>query len=230
MKTKKLIISGLVVLGLLGTTVIGYRISYNLLPKNDLRNLSESSNQETEETIGSKNVITITASSDYVYTQPQDLYNYSDLVIEGTYMKDIQTLMFNNEPRPKTISKFTVQNVLKNTNSYEIGSEIEVVYSGGTISLREYMSKQPQNMLEKSDFTKMSQQEIDNTMVEYVIDTYADKELTTSKNRILFLKYNNILNRYTVVGDYFGMLKYNKEQKKVLNNTTKQYQSYSFFK
>ncbi len=133
--------------------------------KSVLSNRNDSQSTQNETLDGEKNNYQVYYTSDYLYTEPNDIFNHSSLVVIGEYVQDLKSFVGNDE-RAHTVSEFKISKVLKGDFSLDT---IEIVRLGGTVPLSEYIATQTQEQLEKKGISTLSKSQIAKSSVEFII-------------------------------------------------------------
>lgn len=171
-----------------------------ILPNNnaiisDNNILSNNTNADDETEIQHEYPIGIIV--DYaIGTSPKELYEHSDLVIVGKYVKNNKCWV-NDVHQIFTNDEFEVLEVLKGKYN---SSKINLTYHGGIVPLNEYVSKLDETLKIKMGFSELTEDEIKNmTFEESRLKVYKDTEY------VIFLSYAQEENCYFVLCDGYGM-------------------------
>ena len=189
------------------------------------RNDSESTQNETLD--GEKNNYQVYYTSDYLYTEPNDIFNHSSLVVIGEYVQDLKSFVGNDE-RAHTVSEFKISKVLKGDFSLDT---IEIVRLGGTVPLSEYIATQTQEQLEKKGISTLSKSQIAKSSVEFISQDYnLNLKQKANKKFILLLNYDSDNEMYVASADEYSILEFDTSKNEVYNINNKQFENYSFIK
>ncbi len=145
---------------------------------------------------------------DVLWVSPEDLYENAELVVLADYKDDIKSYP-SESGMPMTLSNFTVKKVYK--GNLKGKTTIAVNYRGGTITLEQYLSSQPQSKIEKMGYDKASEEEKKYTLFEYEssVQDFSFKE--TPENYILFLSFYEESNSYYPLSADYGISKVNEK-------------------
>lgn len=219
---KKIMIGTLVGIGII--TSAGIAIYNN---KSDFYEKEPTSSyQENGET---KEIIEATISADYAVIKPEDLYEYSDIVLEVEYLKDVKTVL-NESGTPFTTSEFKINKILKNTTNNNLENTIQAKYSGGTVPLTQLLSLKDESFKEKLGIGAVEMARAGSIQVRYSSENIGDKSLEEDKNRIIFVNYNENTNDYSIVSDKYGMISYNSSSNKAFDVFSKSEKQFTFLK
>lgn len=209
---------------------IGIIASVGIAMYNDKSNFYEPKStsyyQENEE---KPEIIEATISADYAVIKPEDLYEYSDIVLEVEYLKDIKTVL-NEIGTPFTTSEFKINKVLKNTTNNNLENTIQAKYLGGTVSLTQLLAVKDEAFKEKIGISTVEMSRASSIQVQYSSANTGDKSLQENKNRIIFVSYNESTNDYSIVSDKFGMISYDNSSNKAYDILTKTEKQFAFLK
>lgn len=145
----------------------------------------------------------ITSLADYVATDANDLYQYADLVLRGTYESDVTTYV-NSAAKVVTRSKLHVTDVLKGTYTSD---SIPVDYYGGSATMGQYLAKLKPAQIKKLGYDSLSALERTTKRIGYIpteASVSFDKKARTSPEYLLFLSYNKSKSVYFVLCDGYG--------------------------
>lgn len=146
----------------------------------------------------------MSAQMDYAYIFPQDLYEHARLVVVGQYVGDERTRGEEGTGTPETIGKVQIETVYK--GEAKAGDTIPIRFTGGTISLREYVSKRPEEAAEKQGFSGISgtlaMARLGNK-VTVDFDTAVDAR--PQQDYLMFFSYDEKEGVYQVLSDAYGM-------------------------
>ncbi len=146
---------------------------------------------------------------DYRCIYPEDLYKNADLVISGRYLRDTEVYGQEGTGTPQTVGTVQVETVYKGEVQ---GDTIPIRFTGGTISLREYVAKRPADSLEKQGLSG-----IVSTLVMARLGSKITVAFDTAVNAqaqqkyLLFLSYDEEEGVYQVLSDAYGMRPLNAE-------------------
>ncbi len=195
--------------------------------KNVLRDRNDSQSTQNE-TLGSgENNYQVYYTSDYLYTDPNDIFNHSSLVVIGEYVQDLKSFVGNDE-RAHTVSEFKISKVLKGDFPSDT---IEVVRLGGTVPLSEYIATQTQEQLEKKGISTLSKSQIAKSSVEFISQDYnLNLKQKANKKFVLLLNYDSNNEMYVASADEYSILEFDTSKNEVYNINNKQFENYSFIK
>ena len=140
--------------------------------------------------------------SEYSTMDPSldNLYNYSDVVLIGTFNSNLKT--YATEVSIHTLTKFNTLTVIKNKTDIDVKDSVTFDRIGGAMTLSEYTKTA---LLRKDEFTDIPTTERNSY---YVVEQYApsnklDFDSKNSNPYILFLSYRNG-ELHSFIG-YYGM-------------------------
>ena len=138
----------------------------------------------------------ISSAADYaIRTWPQELYKHADLVIRGKLIKKNKSWVEDSH-MVYTSDKFEVLEVLKETYN---SKEIDIIYQGGVVPLKEFVAKLDEASRIKFGVNTLTEEEIEQkTFEESSLKVYQDAEY------IIFLSYDEEKG-YFVMCDAYGM-------------------------
>jgi hypothetical protein len=195
--------------------------------KSVLSNRNDSQSTQNETLDGEKNNYQVYYTSDYLYTEPNDIFNHSSLVVIGEYVQDLKSFVGNDE-RAHTVSEFKISKVLKGDFSLDT---IEIVRLGGTVPLSEYIATQTQEQLEKKGISTLSKSQIAKSSVEFISQDYnLNLKQKANKKFILLLNYDSDNEMYVASADEYSILEFDTSKNEVYNINNKQFENYSFIK
>lgn len=141
---------------------------------------------------------TITKEADYIATTPEDLYQISDVVVEGCFIQKINTYVSDNS-FPVTQTIFRVNDIHKGEVA---NNKIIVEYYGGTVSMYSYLDSLTEDQIVKRG--------IDCSVVEAARMTVSygvtKESVTVNENDtyMLFLSYDKEKDTYFILCDAYG--------------------------
>ncbi len=202
---KKKITIGIIAMA---TLVIAVTIGFHF---NNTKTLNNDNPADNENATNDTNFITYKVGAEYevLWISPEDLYENSELVVLVDYEEDIKSYP-SESGMPMTLSNFNVKKVYKG-NLREKTTTIPVNYRGGTITLEEYLSVQPQSKIEKQGYDKISQNERKYTLFEYESSVQNFSLKDTPENYILFLDFDEDSNSYSTLSADYGISKVNEK-------------------
>lgn len=161
------------------------------------------SEQSSEQSIDSNEIInyTITREADYVASAPEDMFEISDVVVEGTFGDTLNTYVSDNS-FPVTQVAFNVNSTLKGNVP---DSKIIVEYYGGTVSMYSYLDSLTEEQILKRGID-CSVAEASKMTVSYA-DTKESVSVNTSDTYMLFLTYDKETDTYFILCDAYGACK-----------------------
>ncbi len=166
-------------------------------------------------------------TSDYLYTEPNDVFNHSSLVVIGEYVQDLKSFVGEDE-RAHTISEFKISKVLKGNFSSD---SIEVVRLGGTVPLSEYIATQTKEQLEKKGINALSTAQIEKSKVEFISQDYdLNLKQKTNKEFMLLLNYDSNNQMYVASADEYSILEIDTSKNEIYNINKRQFENYNFIK
>lgn len=221
MMKKKIIIGSLLGIGIIAS--VGIAVGTTNLNVYDTEH-SKAYQENTD-----SEIIEATISADYAVINPNDLYEYADIVLEVEYIKDIKTEL-NENGNPYTTSEFKINKTLKNITNNNLGSTIQAKYMGGTVSLAQLMSLKDDSFKEKLGVNNIEMSKTNNIQVKYSTENIGDKNLQEETNRIIFVNYNANTNDYSIVSDKYGMISYDKTVNKAFDVESKSEKQFTFLK
>ncbi len=150
----------------------------------------------------------IGSDADVLWVSPEALYENSDLVVLVDYESDIKSYP-SESGIPMTLSNFNVKKVYK--GNLERTTTLPVNYRGGSITLEEYLTVQPQSRIAKQEFYSIPKEKAKYTLIEYEssVQDFSLKE--TPENYILFLYFDEDFNAYTTLSGDYGISKVNEK-------------------
>ena len=174
-------------------------------------------------------VLTIPIASSYkAQPTPEFLYERADLVVVATYENDIHTIC-DQWGRPQTTSVFTILEVIK--GDAVPNTTISAMYTGGKITLEEYMKTQTPGSLAKQGIESISEEEARNSYVEFIdLDAPMPSFGNNGQRYMLFLYYpSDVSDADYVIGDSgWAVLMINGENR-VYSLFSKTYEGVSFY-
>ena len=218
MKTKMISISVLLIL--LGTICTGAVI--------DFKNKQKLKVNDNDDNI----IMTITAEYDSIYddSNTSELEDRSELIIIGTvesidgvinYCEKLQEYIMTS-----TIGKIKVNEIIKTNSMISENDIFDFIRIGGTISVAEYEKSLTPRQIVRQGLDQMTQEEKENS---YVKMAYADDvEIEENKEYLIYLKYDENMDRYRIIGMQYGLLEYNESTNTVKNNTTQKWETIQY--
>ncbi len=195
--------------------------------KNVLGNRNDLQDTQSETLGRGENNYQVYYTSDYLYTEPNDIFNHSSLVVIGEYIQDLKSFVGNDE-RVHTVSEFKISKVLKGDFSSDT---IEIVRLGGTVPLSEYIATQTQEQLEKKGISTLSKSQIAKSSVEFISQDYnLNLKQKANKKFVLLLNYDSNTEMYVASADEYSILELDTSKNEVYNINNKKFENYSFIK
>jgi len=196
---------------------------------------NETNNSSSDTALDSNSgevVLTISVQASYkTKPTPDYLYNRADLVVVATYKEDVRTVC-DQWGRPQTTTRFTVLEVIKGEAAPD--TTVSVTYTGGRVTLYEYMKTQNPESLKKQgvNSTLISEEEAKELYVEYVnVDAPMPYFKNEGQKFILFLCFlpdKTDAAYVTAEGGGWAVLKVN-EENLVYSHFSKTYETISFY-
>ena len=222
-KKAKIISLSLVLVAAVSVAVVGINgYGKNKPVENNKPAESQGSSAEPKENI-SKADYMFTSNSDYFATKPEDLADTSDIIVYGEYLGDKRTYA-NEVGRPVTVGGFSIEQVLKGDIQ---GTEIDIEYYGGKVSVEEYLKTQDEDSIKKAGFDKLtnSEREIKTVGVEPTKESVA---AYSGQKYICYLSFNEETGVYFVLSDAYGMRPAD-DQNNFFNPENESYEPISLF-
>ena len=224
---KKIILS-LSLLAIAGVAYTGIKYYYN--DSNNYVELNKSNNETMSE---KKNILfEVVSDLDTIYdnSNVSELEERSDLIIIGK-IKEIDGAINYNETKKQyiktsTIGTIKVKNIIKSNDIVSKNDEIKFVRLGGTISVAEYEKSLEPRQIIRQGLDKLTTEEKENSYIKVSIS--GDVEPEKSKTYLMYLKYDEDLNRYAVIGMEYGLKEYKESTKQVKNNKNKQWENINY--
>jgi len=172
-------------------------------------------------------VITQVSSYDtrYNFADSDVLAQYSDLVVIGKVTDLESATNFNPTTKKygkaRTPGSLEVLEIIKSDG--KIGSKIEFMDGGGTISYSDYEKSLLPAQKAKRDYLMnkngtLSTSDMNNVYVKQISENQL--EIEENKTYIMYLNYNEDFGKYMVVNQPYGVKEYNVNTGKILNHVT----------
>lgn len=160
----------------------------------------------------------------YDFSDNSVLAEYSDLIVIGKVTNLDDATNYNPKTqkysKARTPGNLEILNVLKSDGS-KLLSSIDFLDVGGTLSYSEYEKSLLPAQKAKRDYL-MQQNGIstkrNNIYVKQSVENQLDLE--EGKTYIMYLKYDENFEKYTVVNQPYGVKEYNVNTKQILNHVT----------
>lgn len=225
MNKKTILALGLVVLSGIGIIYT----SANYFVKDSNNKLQSSSIGVTSP----KNIILeVNSEVDMIYdnSDVSELEERSDLIIIGK-IKEIDGAINYNEAKKQymmtsTIGTIKVKSIIKGNENVKKNSEIKFVRLGGTISVNEYEKSLEPRQIIRQGLDKLTTKEKQNTYVK--VSVSGDIEPQKNSTYLMYLKYDEDLNRYSIIGMEYGLKEYKETTKQVKNNETQKWENIKY--
>jgi len=196
----------------------------NELDETERTNLNENKINYTGEV-----VLTITIEASYkAKPTPEFLYEKADLVVVAIFSEDIRSVC-DQWGRPQTTAKFTILEVLK--GDAVPNTTVSALYTGGRVTLAEYMKTQSSEALERYGWVNISEAEAKNLYVEYVnTDAPMPHFKNDGQRYMLFLRFlpSEANADYVISESGWAALEIN-EMNAVYSHFSKHYEEVSFY-
>lgn len=164
---------------------------------------------------------------DYAAISLEDLYQQSHLVVTGRYLGDERTCGQEGTGTPQTIGKVQVETVYK--GEAQDGDTIQIRFTGGTISLREYISKRPEEAAKKQGFSgiagTLAMARLGNKVT---VEFDAMVDARPQQDYLMFFSYDEEAGVYQVLADAYAMRLLD-ENGKAYDPYSKSYQTFPAF-
>lgn len=227
---KKIILS-LSLLAIVGITYTGIKYYYN--DSNNYEKINKLNNENSETIAENKNILfEVISDLDTIYdnSNVSELEARSDLIIIGK-IKEIDGAINYNETKKQyiktsTIGTIKVKNIIKNNDIVSKNDEIKFVRLGGTISVAEYEKSLEPRQIVRQGLDKLTSKEKENSYIKVSIS--GDIEPEKNKTYLMYLKYDEDLNRYAIIGMEYGLKEYRESTKQVKNNKNKQWENINY--
>ena len=146
----------------------------------------------------------ITASYDSIYDNANttELENRSDIILVGK-VKSIDGVINYSEELEEYIMTSTVgtietQSIIKSDNKISENSEFSFIRVGGTISVAEYEKSLAPRQIIRQGIDKLSQEEKESMYIKFAYED--DIEIEEGKSYLMYLKFEEKLNKYRIIG------------------------------
>lgn len=180
-----------------------------------------------------KNILfEISASYDSIYdnANTEELEERSDFIIIGN-VKQIDDVInyspeINEYIMTSTIGTITVRNVIKSNGFISENDEIPFIRVGGTIRVSEYEKSLTPRQVIRQGLDQMTQQEKENSYIKFSYED--DIDIENGKSYLIYLKYEQKLDRYRIIGMEYGLKEYNESTKQTMNNHSRSWESIKY--
>ena len=157
---------------------------------------------------------------EYEYVHIEDLEKAADLVVLGTYLRDMKIYVRETNGAPITSGEVSVSKVLKGDEDLK---EISINFYGGTVPIDEFMKTQNETVLKNMGLDKLSEKE--KKLRTYSVVNEYGVIAEPNENYLIFLSYDKEQNLYFVLSDSYGMRAVN-EKSEAYNPDTKEFESF----
>lgn len=197
---------------------------------------NQSSNKSTDNKIVSfskdskeKNIIlNVSSEFDSIYdnSNTTELENRSDLIVIGKIKSVDGAINYNEKTNEyimtSTIGTVKVDTIIKSNGVVLSGDVIKFARLGGVISVDEYIKTLEPRQITRQGLDMLTEEEKKNS---YVKDMPKDDiEPEEGKTYLMYMEYDEDLNRYFIIGMEYGLKEYNKVTNKVKNNLTNKWE------
>ena len=201
------------VLGILGlSSIVSYGV-YSQMSNRSLKSVDRKDNSIYLE---------ITAAYDSVYdnSDTAELEDRSELIVIGNvksldgvinYSKELDEYIMTS-----TIGKIDVKNIVKSDNRITENATIDFIRVGGTISVAEYEKSLTPRQIIRQGIDQLTQEEKETKYIKFSYED--DIEIEDGKDYLMYLKYEQKLNRYRIIGMEYGLKEYKESTSEVKNN------------
>lgn len=180
-----------------------------------------------------KNIIMeISSEYDSIYdnSDTSELEGRSELIIIGTIERIDGAINYSEKLQEyvmtSTIGRIRVNEIIKTDDNIIAGGEIDFIRNGGTISVAEYEKSLTPRQVIRQGLDQMTQEEKENR---YVKVAYMDDvEIEVGKEYLMYLKYDENMDRYRIIGMQYGLLEYNESTHQIKNNETKKWETIQY--
>ncbi len=174
----------------------------------------------------------ITANYDTIYdnANTEELEDRSDCIIIGN-VKSIDDVINYSEKTKEymmtsTIGTITINNIIKSNQIIGEDNEIPFIRVGGTISVAEYEKSLEPRQVIRQGINNMTQEEKENTYVKFSYEN--DVEIEEGKDYLIYLKYEQALDTYRIIGMEYGLKEYNGFTNEVKDNETDSWEAIQY--
>ncbi len=216
----KQIISVASILIILGIICTGVVISSNNKDMQDKQGIDDNIMME------------IVSEYDSIYdnSNTSELEERSELIIIGTIQSIDGAINYNEKLQEyimtSTIGKVQVNEIVKANSDISVNDTIDFIRNGGTISVAEYEKSLAPRQVMRQGLNNMTQEEKENS---YVKVAYMDDvEIEEGKEYLMYLRYDENIDRYRIIGMQYGLLEYNESTNKVKNNETQSWENIKY--
>ena len=224
---KKIILS-LSILEIVCIAYTGIKSCYN-----DSDNYENFNKLNNETVLEKKNILfEVVSDLDTIYdnSNVSQLEERSDLIIIGK-IKEIDGAINYNEIKKQyiktsTVGTIKVKNIIKSNDIVSKNDEIKFVRLGGTITVAEYEKSLEPRQIVRQGLDKLTTEEKENSYIKVSIS--GDIEPEKNKMYLMYLKYDEDLNRYAIIGMEYGLKEYKESTKQVKNNKNKQWENINY--
>ena len=202
---------------------------YNQFRDNNADNKIVSSSKNSK---GKNIVLNVSSDLDSVYdnSNTAELEARSDLIIIGK-IKSIDGAINYNEKTNEymmtsTIGTIKVDEIIKSNDIVSSGDVIKFARLGGVISVADYVKTLEARQIARQGLNKLTEKEMENSYVKETVN--GDIEPEEGKTYLMYMQYDENLNRYFIIGMEFGLKEYNKSTHKIKNNVTGKWEKSSY--
>lgn len=174
----------------------------------------------------------ITASYDSIYDNANttELENRSDIILVGK-VKSIDGVINYSEELEEYIMTSTVgtietQSIIKSDNKISENSEFSFIRVGGTISVAEYEKSLAPRQIIRQGIDKLSQEEKESMYIKFAYED--DIEIEEGKSYLMYLKFEEKLNKYRIIGMEYGLKEYKASTREVKNNQNQNWEKIGY--
>ncbi|HIS87143.1 MAG TPA: hypothetical protein IAB49_03305 [Candidatus Caccenecus avistercoris] len=222
---KKILVLGIVILLVLIAIPVGIK-TFSKKENNDItekevqQNKTYTTIEELLENVEDDHLYTISSEYSFAFEPtPETLYEESDVVLIGTFNKNLKT--YSEKERIKTSTLFNVSEVLKNNSEKTtLSTNVTIERTGGLMDLQQFISEN-QNTLREDEFKDVAVNQRKNY---YILQEFGPNNLldfnNSSDEYILFLTY--VDGKLMPMCEYYGIRKV--ENNKIYNYDTKAYE------